>query len=79
MKLVSEAHVCLNFIYLPLMGFFLGALTESLPHESHEEFFEVPVMVLHLALLLHVVLSYSEFSLLPQHQHYTDVSLSHLE
>ena len=70
----------LNSIYFAsLMTFFLVALTGPL-YKYHGEFFEVPVIVLHLVLLLYDILTYSGFSLLPlQHQHGADVFLFYLE
>ena len=55
----------LNSVYLlaSLMSFFLVVLTGSHHHEYHDEFFEVPVMVLDLVLLC-VVLTCLGFSFL---------------
>lgn len=63
-ELGLELEVYFPFSLLAsLMSFFLAVLTGSHHREYHEEFLEVPVMVLHLVLLC-VVLTCSGFSLL---------------
>lgn len=58
--------------------FLSGSITGPIHHECHGEFLEVPVMVLHLV-LLHVVLTYAGFSLLPLQYQCSDIFPSHLE
>ena len=63
-KLGLELEVYCQFCFLAsLMSFFLVVLTGSHHHEYHDEFFEVPVMVLDLVLLC-VVLTCLGFSFL---------------
>ena len=63
-KLGLKLEVYFQFSLLAsLMSFFLVVLTGPLHHEYHDEFLEMPVMVLHLVLLC-VVLAYLGFSFL---------------
>ena len=57
--------MCFEFYLLAsLMSFFLVALMGPCHCEYHTEFFEVPAVVLYLV-VLHDILTYSGFSLLP--------------
>lgn len=63
-KLGLKLEVYFQFSLLAcLMSFFLVVLTGPHHHEYHDEFLEVPVMVLHLVLLCGV-LTYLGFSFL---------------